>query len=154
MLARVQQLARADGYTNARLLQADARQLPYRRQVFDVLYSSYMLDSLPIANVRATLAEFRRALEPGARMVLVNMSKASPDSRTWVERLYQTLPAAWVPIFWEGAVPCCWRTWFSTPASVTSRESTWRPLCPRKSSPPAPESGLSHDAIRLARSRR
>ena len=36
-------------------------------------------------------------LKRSGRLILVNLSKQSPPSRTWVEYLYRWLPATWVP---------------------------------------------------------
>ncbi|HRF46032.1 MAG TPA: class I SAM-dependent methyltransferase [Anaerolineales bacterium] len=65
----------------------DARQLPYPDAQFDLLYNGYMFDLIPLDGFAPILAEFRRVLKPGGKLVLVNMSK--PDDRiTMFERIY------------------------------------------------------------------
>ncbi|UCH02436.1 MAG: class I SAM-dependent methyltransferase [Candidatus Bathyarchaeota archaeon] len=53
----------------------DARQLPYKENVFDVLFNSYMLDLIDTPELTTVLTEFERVLKPGGRLVLVNLSK-------------------------------------------------------------------------------
>jgi demethylmenaquinone methyltransferase/2-methoxy-6-polyprenyl-1,4-benzoquinol methylase len=89
-------VARA-GYGNVELRVADARSLPFADGTFDVLYNSYMLDLVPLAEMASFLREFRRVLRPGGRLVLVNLSKRNPRLRSWAERLYTRLPPSWVP---------------------------------------------------------
>ncbi len=105
MLEKARRLASAAGYTNVDLRVADARQLPFPDGVFDVLYNSYMLDLIPLSDLPAVLSEFKRVLQPGGRLVLVNMSKADDGRCTWSERLYTWLPARWVPYLMGGCRP-------------------------------------------------
>ena len=97
MLERARRLIRAAGHTNARLQEADARQLPFEDATFDVLLNSYMLDLIPLDDMSVVLKEFRRVLKSGGRLVLVNMSKPSADVLTPLERVYNLLPKRWVP---------------------------------------------------------
>jgi demethylmenaquinone methyltransferase/2-methoxy-6-polyprenyl-1,4-benzoquinol methylase len=53
----------------------DARQLPYKENVFDVLFNSYMLDLIDTPELTTVLKEFERVLKPGGRLVVVNLSK-------------------------------------------------------------------------------
>jgi demethylmenaquinone methyltransferase/2-methoxy-6-polyprenyl-1,4-benzoquinol methylase len=71
--------------------------LPFTDRAFDVVYSSYMLDILSVQDIIVALKEFRRVLKGSGRVILVNLSKQSPQSRTWVECLYRCLPATWLP---------------------------------------------------------
>jgi demethylmenaquinone methyltransferase/2-methoxy-6-polyprenyl-1,4-benzoquinol methylase len=63
-----------------------------------------MLDLIPAQDMPGILAEFRRVLKPGGRLVLLNMSKAdeAPTSREW---LYQHLPAPLVLYLMGGCRP-------------------------------------------------
>jgi ubiquinone/menaquinone biosynthesis C-methylase UbiE len=90
---------------SALLAQADARGLPFPDSAFDVLYCSYVLDILPLADMPVVLGEFRRVLKACGRLVLVNLSKRDPAVRTWSERWYQWLPATWVPYLMGGCRP-------------------------------------------------
>ncbi|MCG3211354.1 MAG: Ubiquinone/menaquinone biosynthesis C-methyltransferase UbiE [Anaerolineae bacterium] len=61
--------------TGAPLCRANARFLPYPAASFDALFSSYMLDLIPVRLLPAFLAEFWRALKPGGRLVLVSLTE-------------------------------------------------------------------------------
>jgi demethylmenaquinone methyltransferase/2-methoxy-6-polyprenyl-1,4-benzoquinol methylase len=79
--------------------------LPFADQTFDVVYSSYVLDILSAEDITVALSEFRRVLKRNGRLILVNLSKQNPLSRTWVEYLYRWLPATWVPYLLGGCRP-------------------------------------------------
>lgn len=53
---------------------AGALELPFEDRSFDVVVNSYMLDLLPREQIPQALAEFRRVLRPGGRLVLSNMT--------------------------------------------------------------------------------
>ena len=53
----------------------DARRLPYKENMFDAVFNSYMLDLIDTPDLSKVLEEFKRVLKPGGRLVLVNMSK-------------------------------------------------------------------------------
>jgi demethylmenaquinone methyltransferase/2-methoxy-6-polyprenyl-1,4-benzoquinol methylase len=67
----------------------DARTLPYTTGVFDVVFTSYMLDLIDTPGISCVLQEFKRVLKPGGRLVIVNMSKG--DSRSSTMKLYEWL---------------------------------------------------------------
>ncbi len=68
--------------------QGNARELPYPDATFDILYNGYMFDLIPLEGFLPILAEFKRVLRPGGKLVLVNMSK--PDARkTFFEKVYE-----------------------------------------------------------------
>ena len=97
MLQRAREKAQTAGLRNIELRGGDARRLPFPDETFDVLYNSYMLDLIHLADMPAVLGEFQRVLRPGGRMVLVNLSKRHPDRVTVLERLYRWLPERMVP---------------------------------------------------------
>lgn len=80
------------GFTHLDLRQSDARRLPFADGQFDVLYNAYMLDLVPQADMAGILAEFKRVLKPGGRLVLLNMSKPSLTTKDGREWLYRLLP--------------------------------------------------------------
>lgn len=88
----------------ARLVQADARALPFPADSFDLLWSSYLLDLIPTGEMVALLEEFRRVLRPGGRLLLVNFSK-NGDQLTWWERAYRRTPSVVVPWLFAGCRP-------------------------------------------------
>lgn len=105
MLAETQQRAHAAGHTNFRLQQADARQLPFADNAFNVLFNSYMFDLLPIPDMSQVLGEFHRVLRPGGRLILVNLSKRDESALTLWERLYRRLSPRWAARILGGCRP-------------------------------------------------
>lgn len=75
MLEKTKKSASQKGYSNFDLRECDARCLPFPDETFDVLYNSYMLDLMPVADFPVTLKEFHRVLKKDGRLVLVNFSK-------------------------------------------------------------------------------
>jgi ubiquinone/menaquinone biosynthesis C-methylase UbiE len=61
--------------TVAPLCQADARHLPFPTASLDRLFSVYVLDLIPASDLPGLLAEFRRVLRPGGRMVLASLTE-------------------------------------------------------------------------------
>ncbi len=103
MLHRTQQAVTRAGYRNVDLHQGDARDLPFADRSFDVVFNSYMLDLIPLADIPVVLGEFRRVLTDDGRLVLVNMSRGLRLTR-W-EKLYRATPARLVPYLYGGCRP-------------------------------------------------
>ncbi|MFA9400824.1 MAG: class I SAM-dependent methyltransferase [Acidobacteriota bacterium] len=81
--ARVR-LAEAGLDGQAELLRASALEMPFEDESFDLVINSYMLDLLPKSEIPVALAEFRRLLRPGGRLVLSNMTIGeSRRHRVW-----------------------------------------------------------------------
>lgn len=57
------------------LCEGDACHLPFTSASFDRLLATYLLDLLPLRNLPGLLANFRRVLKPGGRMVLVSLTE-------------------------------------------------------------------------------
>ncbi len=93
MLARAETRAANSGAQNYRLTLGDAYALDFADSEFDVLINNYMFDLLPESDFSTVLAEFRRVLRPGGRLVLVNMTTGkSWHNRIW-EWVYRMNPA-------------------------------------------------------------
>jgi len=67
---RLSQLSEA----NYELKKANAFQLEGEDEQFDVLINNYMFDLIPFDQMDAVLAEFKRVLKKGGKLVLVNMT--------------------------------------------------------------------------------
>jgi len=74
MLAKTRRRLAGRGLTEVEVLCADARELPFADASFDLIVNSYMVDLLPRAEIPRVLAEFRRLLRPGGRLVMSNMT--------------------------------------------------------------------------------
>jgi ubiquinone/menaquinone biosynthesis C-methylase UbiE len=92
MLTIARQTLQAAGINNVELSEGSAAMLRFPDETFDVLYNGYMLDLIPLADMSAILAEFKRVLKPGGRLVLLNMSKPDERTKTLRETLYPLLP--------------------------------------------------------------
>jgi ubiquinone/menaquinone biosynthesis C-methylase UbiE len=67
------------------LCEGDASALPFQTAQFDRLFSAYMLDLIPLAEIPHILAEFRRVLHPHGRLVLISLTEGvDPASRLFV----------------------------------------------------------------------
>ena len=55
----------------------DARRLPFADASFETLVNCYMLDLLPRVDLSSTVAEFRRVIIPGGRLLLALPSQSS-----------------------------------------------------------------------------
>jgi ubiquinone/menaquinone biosynthesis C-methylase UbiE len=86
MLEKARRRASRSGTTHYQLDTGDAYALQFPDQRFDLLMNNYMFDLLPEKDFPVVLAEFKRVLKPGGRLVLVNMTRP--------ERFYQQI--------WEG----------------------------------------------------
>ena len=72
------------GLSRVELRDGDALDLPFEEGSFDLVVNGYTLDLLPCNDIPRALAEFRRVLRPGGRLVLSNMTKAErPWHRIW-----------------------------------------------------------------------
>lgn len=94
MLGKAKKLAMKKGFSNFDLKESDARRLPFPDETFDVLYNSYMLDLIPLADFPLVLKEFYRVLKKGGRLVLINFSKEN-SSPVFTETLYKLVPSLW-----------------------------------------------------------
>lgn len=95
------------------LCRGDVRFLPFAGGTFDLILNCYFMDLLSDGDIRIVLKEFRRALKPTGRVVLLVMGKQSPVLQGIWMWLYAHMP---------GLVGGCW------PVSITEylAEKDWR----------------------------
>ncbi len=93
MLIRAEKRAASAGIESYRLTVGDAYALDFPDDDFDVLINNYMFDLLPEDDFPTVLAEFRRVLRPGGRLVLVNMTKGMHWYNSIWEWVYRMNPA-------------------------------------------------------------
>ena len=75
MLEKALLKAAESGVSNYQLAIGDAFALQFPAQRFDLLMNDYMFDLLPEPDFSLVLAEFKRVLKPGGRLVLINMTR-------------------------------------------------------------------------------
>jgi len=95
MLARARLKAERAAAGSWRLRVGDAYQLDFADASFDVLLNCYMFDLLPEDGFGPVLAEFRRVLKPGGRLVLVNLAPGS-GLLSWLWARVHHLNPAWL----------------------------------------------------------
>jgi ubiquinone/menaquinone biosynthesis C-methylase UbiE len=88
MLARTRRRLAGRGLAGVEVVEADARELPFAEQSFDLIVNSYMLDLLPRDDIPRALAELRRLLRPGGRLVMSNMTPGERRAHRIWDALY------------------------------------------------------------------
>lgn len=68
------------------LARADATTLPFQGGVFDVVFSTFVLELIPTDEIQGVLGEIVRVLKPGGRFAVVTLSRESPNIAT---RIYE-----------------------------------------------------------------
>jgi demethylmenaquinone methyltransferase/2-methoxy-6-polyprenyl-1,4-benzoquinol methylase len=76
--------------TGAQICKADACALPFVASSFDRLFSSYVIDLIPLTDIPVLLADFRRVLKPGGRMALVSLTEGIDLPSRTVVALWKT----------------------------------------------------------------
>lgn len=89
MLARARPRVDRAGLAGVEIRRGDALELPFADETSELVVNSYMLDLLPRADIPHALAEFRRVLRPGGRLVLSNMTKGERRRHRIWDALYE-----------------------------------------------------------------
>ena len=87
MLQRTLRLFRRRSLSLPRLCQCDARFLPFAGASFDLVFTSYMIESLAVCDIEKTFQEILRVLRPSGRLVLLHLSLGNP----WFDRVWGAL---------------------------------------------------------------
>lgn len=88
MLRRARRRAARVPHGRYRLRRGVASALPYASDRYDAIFSAYLVDLLPPATIPAALAEMRRVLRPGGRLVLVTLAPPRRRAgRAWAQAL-------------------------------------------------------------------
>jgi ubiquinone/menaquinone biosynthesis C-methylase UbiE len=74
MLKETRKRLQSAGLDRVEVKEGSALELPFPDSSFDLLVNGYMLDLLPRDDIPRALAEFKRVLRPGGRLVLSNMT--------------------------------------------------------------------------------
>jgi SAM-dependent methyltransferase len=90
MLALAQTSTRDLGLT-VDLKAGDAQDLPFADQSFDTVVCTYALCSVP--DEARAIAEMKRVLKPGGRLILVDHIRSTVQPIFWLQRLYELIPS-------------------------------------------------------------
>ena len=85
------------------LVLGDAMRLPFADEAFTCLLCSYTLDVLPSASVAAAISELKRVLQPGGRLVTLNLTPGEDKDATFTDEWQRGYAAD--PEFYSGARP-------------------------------------------------
>jgi demethylmenaquinone methyltransferase / 2-methoxy-6-polyprenyl-1,4-benzoquinol methylase len=88
MLAQTQKRLSAAGLAGVELVCGNALELPFEDESFDLVVNGYMLDLLARDDIPRALAEFKRVMRPGGRLVLSNMTKGERRRHRIWDSLY------------------------------------------------------------------
>lgn len=73
------------------LLEGDAHDLPFADGSFDTVVCTYAMCSVP--DEARAIAEMKRILKPGGRLILVDHVRSSVRPIFWLQRLYERIPS-------------------------------------------------------------
>ncbi len=104
MIKRTKRLIHKSGlYDNVHTVLGDARNLPYKNEMFDIVFNSHMLDLIDTFDIPKVVLEFKRVLKPRGRLVLVNLTKGNSWNSNmriyeWVYRRWPSLLGGCRPV--------------------------------------------------------
>ena len=102
-LNKARQNIRAAGLEHLVQVQhANATELPFPDNSFDVVINEAMLTMLPVANKQAAVAEYFRVLKPGGVLLTHDVVVSDTDSKAIVERLRDTIKVKVTPLTESG----------------------------------------------------
>ncbi len=81
------------------LTTANVKKMPYPDDSFDVVFVSFLLDLLPIEDIPKALAEIKRVVKPGGRLIVVSMTKKGRGLYRAARWLYEWMYYKWPTIF-------------------------------------------------------
>ena len=73
------------------LKEADAHDLPFTDSSFDTVVSTYAMCS--VRDEQQVIAEMKRVLRPGGRLILVDHIRSSVKPIYWLQRIYEFIPS-------------------------------------------------------------
>jgi ubiquinone/menaquinone biosynthesis C-methylase UbiE len=94
MLAKARARLAAAGLSNCSLRLGSAFELDVEDASVDTLVNNYMFDLIPFRDMDRILAEFKRVLKPGGKLVLVNMTEPRGVGARLYQRVYRLSPKA------------------------------------------------------------
>lgn len=92
MLEKAEQRLEALGQANYSLRVGTAFALPLEDESVDILVNNYMFDLIAFEDMERVLAEFKRVLRKGGKLILVNMTEGERWGSQIYERVYSLSP--------------------------------------------------------------
>jgi len=80
------------------LVTANIKQMPYPNNTFDVVFVSFVIDLLAQKDIALALAEIKRVLKPGGRVIIVSMTKQGSGIYRVMRKLYEWMYYKWPTI--------------------------------------------------------
>jgi len=80
------------------VIQANALSLPFKDEIFDVVFSSFLLDLLPLNKIQIAIAEMKRVVKKDGRIVAVALSKEGRGIAKAARILYEIFYDYWPTI--------------------------------------------------------
>jgi ubiquinone/menaquinone biosynthesis C-methylase UbiE len=94
MLARAKKRLQKTGQAHYVLAPGTAFHLPAHAESVDLLFNNYMFDLLACEEMDRALVEFKRALKPGGKLILINMTQGETAASRLYDRVYRLSPRA------------------------------------------------------------
>ena len=84
--------------TSVDLATANIKAMPYEDDTFDLVFISFVLDLLPQEDISKALAEAKRVVKPGGRLIIVSMTKQGGGIYRAARWLYEWMYYKWPTI--------------------------------------------------------
>jgi demethylmenaquinone methyltransferase/2-methoxy-6-polyprenyl-1,4-benzoquinol methylase len=82
----------------AYLVQANAKNIPFQNDSFDVVFSTFLLDLLPQNEIQTVLAEMKRVLSSKGRLLAMTLTKDGMGLLRSMRNLYELIYDHWITI--------------------------------------------------------
>lgn len=85
-------------YKYGNVIQANALNMPFKEESFDIVFSSFLLDLLPLKDIGKALNEMKRVLKRNGRLVAVSLTKEGEGIKKMARIFYEILYSFWPTI--------------------------------------------------------
>ncbi|MFC1841532.1 class I SAM-dependent methyltransferase [Candidatus Dependentiae bacterium] len=94
----IQNLKKKNLEKSVELVTANVKNMPYADNSFDVLFVSFLIDLLQKEDIPKVLAEMKRVLKPGGRLIIASMTKQGRGIYWLARWLYEWMYYKWPTI--------------------------------------------------------
>ena len=88
MVALAREIFSKNKVRNVRIIEGDARALPYEKKYFDVVYIASTLELFDTPDIPIVLKEIRRVLKPTGKLCVISMPREGRENTTGI-KLYE-----------------------------------------------------------------